>query len=89
VFSAADGEEALSMVDRGPDLVVVDLMMPRLDGYGFMRRLEGKNADARIPIIATSSLATGSWSTRLGATRFLKKPFDLGELVEVVAELLR
>ena len=88
VFSAADGEEALTMLDSAPDLVVLDLMMPRVDGYEFMRRLAGKSAGVRIPIVATSGLATGEWATRMGATRFLKKPFDLRELVDVVSQLL-
>jgi CheY-like chemotaxis protein len=88
VLGAADGEEALELLDRRPDLVLLDLMMPRLNGYEFMKRLGGMTADTRIPIVATSGLATGQWATRMGATRFLKKPFDLEELVDVVLQLL-
>ena len=52
VVSASDGEEALRLaVERKPDLAVLDVMMPKLDGYEVTRRMRADEATKRIPVI--------------------------------------
>jgi DNA-binding response OmpR family regulator len=89
VRTARDGHAALASVRRWPDLVILDLMMPRLDGEGFceeLRRLDGM-ADVPIIVVSASRLAD-EISERVGATVTLAKPFDLIELTENVDRLV-
>jgi DNA-binding response OmpR family regulator len=90
VRTARDGQAALASVRRWPpDLVILDLMMPRLDGEGFceeLRRLDGM-ADVPIIVVSASRLAD-EVSERVGAAVTLTKPFDLIELTENVDRLV-
>lgn len=83
VFLAHDGREALRLLDRmTPDVIVTDLMMPVLDGFGLLRALEDR---PKRPTIACSSLGAYLEIAReIGVTATLPKPYDLGELVELV-----
>lgn len=72
-----------------PELIVVDLMMPNLNGYEFVKRLRVIDGHARTPVIAASGLSSGEWALRLGADRFLAKPFHNRELLALVNELRR
>ncbi|WP_324717635.1 response regulator transcription factor [Carboxydochorda subterranea] len=87
---AADGEEALEKFDRfRPDLVVLDLMLPRLDGYEVCHAIRERS---NTPIIILSARSeepdrlTGFW---LGADDYLTKPFSLAELVLRIQAVLR
>ena len=86
VMTAADGAQGLMQVE-GADIVVMDLMIPRQDGYELLRMIRA-SASRRLPIIVVSGSATGEWSRRLGADRFIRKPFSAGELLEAVSDLL-
>lgn len=88
VITAVDGAEALVRMGEAPVLIVADLITPRLDGYAFIKRLRESTTDAKTPIIVVSASATGEWSIKVGADRFLRKPVDLGELRAAVDELL-
>ncbi|MBJ7311508.1 EAL domain-containing protein [Rugamonas sp. CCM 8940] len=91
--SAASGEEALSVVAHSaPDLILLDIMMPGLDGYQIASILKANPATANIPIIMVT--AHGERSARLagleaGAEEFLTKPVDRTELWLRVRNLLR
>jgi diguanylate cyclase (GGDEF)-like protein len=93
VMVAHDGEEALHKLgDRHPDLAVVDLMMPRVDGLELTRRLRGNPLTASIPIIMLT--ARGLTVDKVvgltaGADDYLVKPFDTLELVARVNSTLR
>jgi PAS domain S-box-containing protein len=93
LVSAASGEEALAMVaQRPPDLILLDVMMPGLDGYHVAARLKGDPATRDIPIILVTEL--DDREARLlgltaGAEEFLSKPIDRAELRIRVRNLLR
>lgn len=88
---AADGAEALEKTDEcAPDLVVLDILMPRMDGLTAARRLRG--AGHRVPILMLTARDTvGDRVTGLdaGADDYLVKPFELDELLARVRALLR
>ena len=91
VETADNGAAALACVQRAsPELVILDLMMPRLDGEGFCRALRGMVGMEDVPIIVVSaSRAAAEISARVGAAAALTKPFDLIELIDHVDKLLK
>jgi CheY-like chemotaxis protein len=88
VVIAENGAQGLVRTDRRLELIVVDLMMPNMNGYEFVKQLRAADGQAAVPVIAASGLATGEWALRAGADRFLRKPFRRHELIAVVDELL-
>jgi signal transduction histidine kinase/DNA-binding response OmpR family regulator len=94
VTAASDGEQALALVKaRRPDLVVTDVMMPALDGFGLLRALRADAATRDIPVMMLSARA-GEESRvegfEAGADDYLVKPFTAREMVaRVEAQLLR
>jgi DNA-binding response OmpR family regulator len=88
VVIAENGTQGLARADRKPDLIVVDLLMPNLNGYDFIQQLRAIEGQAATPLIAVSGLSTGEWALRSGADRFISKPFRSRELLVVVDELL-
>jgi two-component system, OmpR family, response regulator len=91
IAEAAAGREALAQVDAfRPDLVVLDVMMPDLDGFEVTRRL--RDAGNRVPVIfltAKDAIEDRVGGLRLGADDYLTKPFSLEELVARVQAVLR
>jgi two-component system alkaline phosphatase synthesis response regulator PhoP len=93
VATARDGHEALEHVRRSPpDLVIVDLDLPRIDGLEVCRRIKSSEATRHIPVVmmtaAYLSVADANRGTRLGADEFLAKPFTKQVLLHNVARLL-
>jgi DNA-binding response OmpR family regulator len=89
---ASDGEEALHSYGAfQPNLVLLDIMMPKLDGWEVSRRLkEGPGGDS-IPIVLLSARAQDSDVRRgseIGVAAYVTKPFDPIALLELVADLL-
>jgi len=92
VSTAADGIEALSAVraDR-PAVMVLDIMMPKLDGMKVMRELKADDALRAIPVILLSAKATSldiELGLRAGAADYVTKPCDPIELVDRVRNLV-
>ncbi len=89
---ADDGETALQVVATGgPDMVLMDLMMPVLDGFETIRRIKADRATRSIPVIAITALGgqvDRQRATDEGADGFLSKPFDLNELISVIQRYL-
>lgn len=90
VVLAADGLTALERIaDSRPDCVVLDVMMPVLDGWGVLERLQAAgDAPPVLVVSAKSAPADIARARDLGASDFLAKPFDGDDLVRRVAALL-
>lgn len=92
VVEARDGEEALRLAAGAPpDLAVLDVMMPKVDGYEVTRRLRADAATSRIPVILLTSRSQESdvsHGFEVGADDYLKKPFNPDELTARVRALL-
>jgi DNA-binding response OmpR family regulator len=88
VLLAHHGEEALEVASReSPDLIVLDIMMPRLDGYQTCRRLREQDNTKDIPIVFLSAKAQASdveLGKSYGVDDYLTKPFDPDDLIELV-----
>src|SRR5436853_325124 len=93
VHTALDGQKALELVgDLHPDLVVSDILMPKVDGYDLCRRLRAAPETALLPVILITSLdAQGERikGLEVGADDFLSKPINWEELFARVRSLLR
>lgn len=92
VISAADGEEALRRVQgEHPDLVILDVMMPVMDGWQVLERLERDNATAGLPIIMLTAKVEDEdilLGLEQGAVEYITKPFYPEDLTASVTLLL-
>ena len=92
VVAARDGAEALAAVERDRiDVVVLDLVMPNIDGFGVLARLKELRNGESIPVIVVTGAdrsATEQQALQLGANVFLSKPIDAAALAEEVTRLL-
>jgi CheY-like chemotaxis protein len=92
VETAPHGEEALKKAREFlPDLILLDVMMPGLDGWEVCRQLKDNPATADIPVIFLSARAQDEDRRRgyaLGVVEYVTKPFDPGQLVETVQRAL-
>jgi len=92
VVSCRDGREALATAASAqPQLIVLDVMMPGLDGLGALRQLKGNPATCNIPVVVLS--AKGHALTKVeaqlaGAVLFLAKPFSPNQLLSEVQKIL-
>jgi len=92
VLSCHDGQEALAMAATAlPQLIVLDVMMPGLDGLGALRQLKGNPATRNIPVVVLS--AKGHALTKVeaelaGAVLFLAKPFSPNQLLSEAQKIL-
>ncbi len=87
---AGDGRQALDRLRQGvrPDLIVLDLMMPVMDGWRFLARLARLPGGDRIPVVvATAATRSDPRVRRLSPAAFLFKPFGIDEFCETVARL--
>ena len=85
---AYDGEEAIKLLDKSkPDLVILDVLMPRKDGFEVLRYLKSKSVYSKIPVImltAKSKKKDVEKGIFLGADFYLPKPFTLENLNEFI-----
>jgi CheY-like chemotaxis protein len=92
VVEAHDGQECLDIVkDVAPNLITLDVAMPRLDGFGTVEALRADHETRHIPIVMVSARAQGSDLARgqeLGVDAYLTKPFEPEQLVETVRSLV-
>jgi CheY-like chemotaxis protein len=90
---ASNGREAIERLAKcagRPCVILLDLMMPIMDGFEFRALQRADPALDRIPVVVLTAHATGKQvATDLHAEAFLKKPVDLRELLEVVARCCR
>jgi CheY-like chemotaxis protein len=91
VYEAADGARALQLIaEQRPDIVVLDVMMPKFDGLAALRALKGEPLTAHIPIVLVTARAGEAeieegWAA--GADYYLTKPFRVEDLLGLIQEL--
>ncbi len=86
--AASNGEEALRHLraDRGIDLILLDMMMPIMDGWGFRNSQPEGPAFVNIPVVVlTGDGRASAKAEAIGAAGYLRKPVDLDDLLTVVA----
>ena len=87
VFDARDGELAMQLLDQAtPDVLLVDLRMPLMDGFEFMRRYTERGGSA--PVIVLSAARDVDFAHReILAAAIIEKPFDLNDLLDTVERI--
>jgi DNA-binding response OmpR family regulator len=89
---ARDGDEAMRMVDASePSAIILDLMMPKRDGFSVLRELRADGRIQRLPVIVVTAifgLSERMYATELGAADYVTKPFELDDLVSRVRALV-
>jgi two-component system chemotaxis response regulator CheY len=84
VATAENGEEALRLVDLlQPSVVLLDMRMPVLDGWGFAREIHARGITVPI-LVMTAAPNARRWAEEIGAHSFIAKPFDLDDLLDAV-----
>ena len=94
VVTARNGKEGLEAIHKErPAVVIADIMMPKLDGFGLVHRLRLNPETRDIPVMfITATYVTPEdkeFALNIGATRFLQKPVDLEEFQKTISELLK
>ena len=89
VTTASNGLEAIErMVDYEPDLMLLDIMMPKMNGYQLLQSIRRNTFYRNLPVLvlsAKSSPKDREYAARLGATHFLAKPYKIAELLDLLA----
>ncbi len=92
VFIARDGGEALDIAqDKHPDIVLLDIMMPNVDGYETLRQIKNDNAlrETKVVFLSAKNKAIDiEKGLKMGADKYLTKPFSVKKLVSEIDELL-
>jgi CheY-like chemotaxis protein len=90
VVEAADGREGVNVAERErPDVVLMDLQMPVLDGFTATSLIRRTANISQVPIVAVSAQSTEEFvsaAARVGCDRFVSKPVDFDQLLEIVRE---
>ncbi|OWA37718.1 DNA-binding response regulator [Saccharibacillus sp. O16] len=90
IETAADGEEALEKVESfGPSVLVLDVMMPKMDGYEVCRRLENRSGIGIILLTVKNDMIDKIVGLELGADDYMTKPFEIREVLARVKALMR
>ncbi len=89
---AHDGDEAMRMVDSlTPSAMVLDLMMPKRDGFSVLRELRSDGRIREMPVVVVTAmfgLSERNYATELGAADYVTKPFELDDLIDRVRALI-
>jgi len=94
LLEATDGEEALEVINNGerPDLILLDIQLPKIDGFEVTRRLRQIPEFSHVPIIAVTAYAMRGDEEKIigaGCDAYLPKPINTRELPRLVAEMLQ
>ncbi|HEU65394.1 MAG TPA: response regulator [Chloroflexi bacterium] len=92
VLEAANGEEAVDMAGREkPDVIFMDLMMPKMDGYTACSLIKNNQATKTIPVIILTAIGhefNKKFAMEMGADGYITKPFTTQTLLDAIAPLL-
>ncbi len=92
VLEASDGEEAIDIARREkPDLILMDIMMPKVDGYTACYQIKKDQATKAIPVVMLTGVGhelNKKLSFEVGAKGYITKPFSLQDLLDVIRPLL-
>ncbi len=93
VIQASDGVEAIEQIQaKCPDLVVMDIIMPRMNGYELCRWIKSDPKAQATPVVMCSTKDEEFdryWGTKQGGDAYITKPFQPKELIEIVRQLLQ
>jgi CheY-like chemotaxis protein len=92
IETALNAKEAFQiMADKVPDLILLDLLMPKINGYDFLQQIKGDEKTKHIPVIIVSAVTEAEnirKTIEMGAVDFIKKPIEIQELIEKVSRTL-
>ena len=92
VYTASDGVEGLGVLaDADPDLIITDVNMPRMDGFGLIEGVRGSLEYASVPILVLTTESGADLKARArkaGATGWIVKPFEDAQLVSIIDKVL-
>ena len=93
VLKASDGEEAVDMTrTQKPDLVLMDIMMPKIDGYSALSMLKTDEATKHIPIVMLTAVGqelNKKLAQKMGADGYITKPFTQQDLLHTIGRLVK
>jgi len=91
VETASDGEAALHVLATGtrPSMIVLDLVMPKMDGWAFVSRLKDHDQHRRIPVLVMTAHGSKVLSTAPVSAAYMAKPIRIGELLTTIEHCLR
>ncbi len=93
VATAVDGEEALRKIpEEKPDLILLDIMLPEMNGYQVCRELKSNPETETIPVVVVTAKSQESdkfWAKETGADDYVTKPFEMEELLQIIRDNLQ
>ena len=92
IITANDGSKAVAIIiEKKPDLILLDIMMPGLDGYSTLTKIKGNKTISKIPVVMLTAMGfqlNKELALRFGAVGYITKPVDLLELLKTISRLL-
>lgn len=92
VVIANDGAQGICQaIDQSPDLILLDLLLPKMNGYQVLRELKNNDRTRNIPIVYLSAQegeAEKYWAAQMGANDYISKPFDIFNLIQRIHQQL-
>jgi len=92
IITANDGSKAVAIiVEQKPDLILLDIMMPGLDGYSTLAKIKENKTISKIPVVMLTAMGyqlNKELALQIGAVGYITKPVDLAELLKTISRLL-
>jgi len=92
IITANDGSKAVAIIiEKKPDLILLDIMMPGLDGYSTLTKIKGNKTISKIPVVMLTAMGfqlNKELALRFGPVGYITKPVDLDELLKTISRLL-
>ena len=92
IITANDGSKAVAIIiEKKPDLILLDIMMPGLDGYSTLAKIKENKTISKIPVVMLTAMGyqlNKELALQIGAVGYITKPVDLAELLKTISRLL-